>query len=296
MKPPLLTFPHVSGRARLLLPFLLSACLGAAAADRLPAHLYPHTDAFREGMAELRARGITLTDYHIHIRGGMTPQKAVEREEQSGIRSAILENHGREWPICDNARLAAFLDDCARAQVRGKRLPVGIQVNDRDWHRTLDPALFARLDFVLADTMIMGVTAEGKPRRLWLPDVTIENPEAWMSEYVAHNLRILDEPVSILANPTYLPPCISNQYDRLWTEARMRTVIAKAVRRGVALEIQSESPYPKPAFITLAKSMGARFSFGSNNMTDRIKNPERWFDAVRRQDLRPDQLWAPRRP
>jgi histidinol phosphatase-like PHP family hydrolase len=284
------------GARRCFALLLLSAGLSAGAADRLPAHLYPQNDAFRKEMAELRARGITLTDYHIHIRGGMTPQKAAERQEQSGIRSAILENHGREWPICDNARLAAFLDDCSRVQAHGKRLPVGIQVNDRDWHRTLDPALFARLDFVLADTMIMGVTADGKPQRLWLPDVTIENPEAWMKEYVAHNLRILDEPISILANPTYLPPCISNQYDRLWTEARMRAVIAKAVSRGVALEIQAESPYPSPVFITLAKSMGARFSFGSNNKTDQTKNPARWFETLRKHDLRPDQLWTPQRP
>jgi hypothetical protein len=39
----------------------------------------------------------------------------------------------------------------------------------RDWFKQIDPALLKRLDFVLADTMIMGVTPEGKPRRLWLP-------------------------------------------------------------------------------------------------------------------------------
>lgn len=176
---------------------------------------------------------LTITDYHIHIRGGMTVEKAIAREEQTGIRSAVLENFGREWPLASNADLAAFLDGCDRACAGGRRVPVGIQVNDRDWFSVIDPALRTRLDFVLADSMIMGTTAEGKPRRLWLPDVVIEDPAAWMVRYLAHNLQILDEPISILANPTYLPRCIEQQYDALWTESRMRQVIAKAVTHGL---------------------------------------------------------------
>lgn len=274
--------------------FVLAAF--AAARSEPAVHLYPQTEAFREELAAVRACGILLADYHIHIRGGMTPAKAAERQEQSGIRSAVLENHGREWPISNNVALAAFIDDCAGVRADGCRLPVGIQVNDRDWFRQIDPALLKRLDFVLADTMIMGVTAEGKPRRLWLPDVTIDDPEAWMRDYLAHNLRILDEPVSILANPTYLPPCISNRYDQLWTEPRMRQVIAKAVEKGVALEIQAGSEYPKPAFLKLAKSMGATFSFGTNNFDDKTKELSRWFEAIRLLGLTPADLALPKKP
>jgi hypothetical protein len=256
-----------------------------------PPHLYPQTDAFRRQLAAVKARGLTLTDFHIHLRGGMTPEKAAARQEASGIQSAVLENFGREWPLSNNVALATFIDASSHARADGRRLPVGIQVNDRDWFAQLDPALLKRLDFVLADTMIMGVTAAGKPRRLWLPDVTIDDPEAWMKQYLAHNLRILDEPVSILANPTYLPPCISNRYDQLWTEPRMRQVIAKAVEKGVALEVQAGSAYPKPAFLTLAKSMGAKFSFGSNNFDDKTKDLSRWSDAITLLDLQPADLW-----
>jgi len=258
--------------------------------------LYPQTEAFKKGLATAQTRGLTLTDHHIHIRGGMTPEKAALRQEQSGIRSAVLENFGREWPLSNNVALAAFIDTAKQARANGQPLPVGIQVNDRDWFMRIDPDLLKRLDFVLADTMIMGITDEGKPRRLWLPNVTIGDPEAWMKEYMAHNLRILDEPVSILANPTYLPPCISNRYDQLWTEPRMRQVIAKAVEKGVALEIQAGSAYPKPAFLKLAKSMGAKFSFGSNNFDDKVKDPSRWFEAIERLDLRPADLATPKNP
>jgi hypothetical protein len=277
---------------------LLPALLHAESADSRRAtldareHLYPQTADFRAKVADAQARGLTLTDTHIHIRGGMTPEKAAQRQEASGIRSAVLENLGREWPISNNVALAAFIDASSHARANGQRLPVGVQVNDRDWFKQADPALLKRLDFVLADTMIMGVTAEGKPRRLWLPGVTIDDPEAWMREYLAHNLRILDEPVSILANPTYLPPCISNRYDQLWTEPRMRQIIAKAVEKGVALEIQAGSAYPKPAFLALAKSMGAKFSFGSNNFDDKTKDLSRWFEAIERLGLTPADLWS----
>jgi len=281
---------------------LLPALLCAETADSRRAtldtreHLYPQTETFRKQMSDVQARGFTPTDYHIHIRGGMTPQKAAERQEQSGIRSAVLENFGREWPLSNNVALATFIDACSKARADGQPLPIGIQVNDRDWFTQIDPALLKRLDYVLADTMIMGVTAEGKPRRLWLPDVTIDDPEAWMKEYFAHNLRILDEPISILANPTYLPPCLSNRYDQLWTEPRMKQLIAKAIEKNVALEVQAESPYPKPVFLKLAKSMGAKFSFGTNNFNDKAKDLSRWFEAISLIDLRPSDLATPKKP
>lgn len=271
---------------------LVVATAGPGRAEE-PVHLYPHTEAFRQQLASARGRGLELVDYHIHLRGGMTWEKAAQREARSGIRSTVLENFGREWPLADNAALKAFLDANSRALPDGRRLPIGIQVNDRDWFTQIEPAVRQRLDFVLADTMIMGVTAAGKPRRLWLPDVTIDDPAAWMVEYLAHNLRILDEPVSILANPTYLPACIASLYDQLWTEDRMRQVIGKAIARGVALEIQAGSDFPKPAFLKLAKSMGAKFSFGTNNFDDKTKDLSRWFQAIALLDLKPADLWAP---
>lgn len=261
------------------------------------AFLYPSTDAdFKKGMESAKQRGITFTDYHIHIRGGMTPEKAGQRQEASGIRSGILENFGREWPLSNNVALAAFVDSAKRVLAHGKPLQVGIQVNDRDWYQQIDPAQLRRLDYVLADTMIMGVTAEGKPRRLWLPGVTIDDPEVWMEEYMKHNLRILSEPISILANPTYLPPCISNRYDRLWTDVRMKQVIAKAVENGIVLEIQAGSLYPHERFLRLAKEMGAKFSLGSNNFDDKAKSLMRWFENVESLDLHASDLPAPKQP
>ena len=80
------------------------------------------------------------------------------------------------------------------------------------------------------------------PVKLWIVDqYTIDDPQAWMDRYVRHNLRVLSEPITILANPTYLPPAVADKYDELWTDERMRQVIDAAVKNHVALEINASS-------------------------------------------------------
>ena len=256
--------------------------------------LYPRTPVLDLLRQTCRRRGITLTDWHLHIRGGMTPQLAADRELDSGIRSSAMENHGREWEIYDNARLRDFAANARKVSANGHLLPVGIQVNDRDWASQIDPETRAQFDYILADTMIMGKLPSGRDNRLWL-DQTIPDPQAWMNDYLQHNLRILDEPISILANPTYLPKEIAAAHDELWTAERMKAVIAAAVERGVALEIQAGSPFPRPAFLRLPKSMGAAFSFGTNNFDPTPKDLSRWLEAIEWLDLSGDDIWTPER-
>ena len=262
-------------------------------AGEVPDFRYPKNRINERLRAECAARGITITDWHVHIRGGFTPEMAVERERASGIRQSAMENHGREWEIYDNARLVEF---AAAARRANPDMPVGIQVNDRDWYKQIDAATRAKFDYILADTMIMGKLPNGRDKRLWLvKDISeIGNPEKWMDEYVAHNLRILDEPISILANPTYLPAPLNGLAERLWTEERMKAVISKAVSKGIALEIQAESPYPSPRFLKLAKSMGAKFSFGTNNFDSVPKDLTRWLEVIMWLDLKGDDIWTPR--
>ena len=259
------------------------------AADKVANPLYPDNAINRLLRKECEKRCIVITDWHLHIRGGMTPEMAVERENASGIRSSAMENHGREWEIFNNARLVEF---AARARKANPKMPVGIQVNDRDWFREIDAATRAKFDYILADTMIMGKLADGRDNRLWMVK-TVDDADAWMEKYMAHNLQILDEPISILANPTYLPDPLAADYDRLWTEDRMRQLITKAVKRGIALEIQAGSPYPRPKFLKLAKEMGAKFSFGTNNFDPMPKDLSRWLEAIVWLDLRRADIWTP---
>jgi histidinol phosphatase-like PHP family hydrolase len=78
-------------------------------------------------------------------------------------------------------------------------------------------------------------------------------------------VRVLGStPIDIMANFTFLPACIADQYASLWTRERMERVIDAAVEHGVAIEINDRYRIPSPAFIRLARDAGARFSFGSN--------------------------------
>ncbi len=233
---------------------------------------------------------LPFIDFHIHIRGGMTVEKAVERQAVTGISSGVLENLGVGWPLATDEQLTAFIDSAA-----GKPVFVGVQVNDRDWYTKHSPEALKRLDYVLADTMIMAMPDDDSPPvKLWMPELyDIENPDAWMERYMRHNLRVLSEPISILANPTYLPPAVKNLHDRLWTDARMRQIIQKAVEQGIALEIQANSEYPKERFIRMAKAMGAKFCFGSNNFDDKPIDMTRCLEMIEKFGLGKDDLFRP---
>ncbi len=233
---------------------------------------------------------LPFIDYHIHLRGGMTPQKAIDRQAVTGINCGVLRNIGQGWPIETDTQLRAFLES-----VKGLPLFVGLQVNDRDWMDRHSSDLIQRLDFVLADTMIMPMPDDdGEPAKLWLADTyAIADPEAWMVRYMKHNLRVLSEPITILANPTYLPPALEDQYDQLWTDTRMRQVIQAAIDNHVALEINASSQWPHDRFIRMAKEMGAKFSFGSNNFNDAPINMTRCFEAVGKYELVKDDMYVP---
>jgi histidinol phosphatase-like PHP family hydrolase len=249
------------------------------------------------GLTENRMDGICgadlpFIDHHIHLRGGMTVEKAMDRQAVTGINSGVLENLGTGWPIVTDEQLKAFIDNAA-----GKPVYVGVQVNDRDWHTKHAPELLKRLDYVLADTMIMAMPNDDSPPvKLWMPELyKIEDPEAWMERYMRHNLRVVSEPISILANPTYLPPAVKDLYDKLWTDERMKQLIQKAIDNHVALEFQAKSEFPKERFIRMAKAMGAKFSFGSNNFDDKPINMTRCLDAIEKYGLTKDDLFVPQR-
>ena len=260
----------------------LTVAVALSALPLLVAQTLPEpSQRMLEQVARLKAEKIPLTDYHIHIRGGMTPEKAVDWAKKSGIRSGVLENHGREWTLSDNAKLKAFIEDAQKFP----ELLIAIQVNDRDWFNVIDPALRAKLDYVLADTMIM----DGQ--KLWMErEYNIADENAWLERYFAHCMTVVNEPITILANPTYLPDKIKHRYDDFWTEERMSTLIDAAVKNKVALEIQSDTQFPNKKFIELAMRKGAKITIGRNNSDDRPNELKRSLDWLEELNVKPESM------
>ena len=73
----------------------------------------------------------------------------------------------------------------------------------------------------------------------------------------------------------------------------MRQVIQAAIDNNVALEINASSQWPHDRFIRLAKDMGAKFSFGSNNFNDVPIDMTRCFEAVATYGLVKDDMYVP---
>jgi hypothetical protein len=233
---------------------------------------------------------LPFIDFHVHLRGGMTVDKAIARQAATGINIGVLRNIGVGWPIETDDQLEAFLDS-----VVDRPVFVGLQVNDRDWHTKHSPKLLKRLDYVLGDTMIMPMPNDDSPPvKLWEASrYKIDDPESWMERYVRHNLKVLAEPITILANPTYLPPAVKDRYDELWTDARMKRLIQAAIANNVALEINARSGYPSDRFIRLAKQMNAKFAFGTNNFHDKPIGMSRCFEVIERFGLAKRDMYVP---
>jgi histidinol phosphatase-like PHP family hydrolase len=103
--------------------------------------------------------------------------------------------------------------------------------------------------------------------QLWKPGVQIARADEqdFMDRYTDFHAEVMAaEPIDILANPTFLPECLQDKFDALWTPARMRRIIDAAVRYGVAIEINSKYRVPRLPFLRMAKQAGASFSIGSN--------------------------------
>ena len=229
----------------------------------------------------LKEKAIPLTDYHIHIRGGMNYEKAVDWAQKTGIRSSAIENQGRDWPLSNDIAIRAFLED-------GKKFPellIGLQVNNRDWYQVIDPSLLKEFDFILSDTMVM----DGQ--KLWLEDAyKIEDEEAWLLKYFNHNLQILNEPITIFANPLYLPRKMMHHYEDFWTIERQTIIIDTAVKNKVALEIQSNTQFPHIGFMKLAIEKGAKISIGRNNRDDKVNELKRSLDWLEELHVKPGDM------
>lgn len=248
--------------------------------------------SLKKGMADAAKRSIVIYDMHVHPRNGLTPEMAIEREKSTGIKVAVIANHGRGWNIDNDEKLLAFLEKMKKPTVDGKHLLVGVQVNDRDWPSRISPKVLEKFDYVLADALIMK-NDDGSFTKLWKVN-NIENPQKWMEKFFAHNMKILDEPITIFSNPTYLPKCLANQYDELWTDERIEALVKKAVEKGIVLEIQAQCRFQaNPRFMQIAKKHGAKFSFASNNKGTEEVCLDSWFEAIRLGDLNGADIWTP---
>ena len=255
-------------------------------------------DKYRPVLDKAQSTGLELMDYHVHVmKGGkMTSDSVAEYQKYTGLKIGMVENAGKAWLLSDNKKIAQYLDEAEKAAYKAnpakKAFQIGIQINDRDWYSAISPENLARLDYVLADTLVM-MCPDGSPYPLWnLPADCAVDPEVWMKYYFAHCMAVLDEPLTIWADPFYLPSFCRNQFAKLWTEDRVEALIAKAIRNQIAIEIQGASPFPILPFIKSALKKGAKIVMGSNNFDDNPKPLDSWITILSSVSVKSSQLLA----
>ena len=201
-----------------------------------------------------------LVDYHVHLKGGLTLDEAIENAKQRNMKFGIAENCGLGFKVTDDEKLKPFL-----RQLEGKPVYKAMQAEGREWLNMFSPDMIAKFDYAFTDAMTF-TDQRGRRIRLWIPsEVQIDDEQEFMDMYVDKIVSVLSEPINIYVNPTFLPAVIADRYDKLWTPQRMDRVIKAAVKNNVAIEINARYMIPNKAFIQRAKKAGVKFAFGTNN-------------------------------
>jgi hypothetical protein len=205
-------------------------------------------------------------DLHFHLNyegqslanAALVYEKASTLSKERGVIFGIAEEF-----VNDNIKIndSLILDRITLAKKNS--LYLALQVSRRDWLNIFSKEVLKKVDYILADAMIFP-NKDGRMMRIWVPNTQLGEPQEFMELYVAHNLKVLAEPINIWANPTYLPDALKSKYDELWTNARMKSLIDAAIKNNVAIEINSTFKIPNAKFIKMAKTAGAHFTFGSN--------------------------------
>jgi hypothetical protein len=233
--------------------------LPASSAEAAP---MPNVDERYAQILALGKDNFPLVDLHAHLKSGLTVEQALALSRATGMFLGLAVNCGKGFPIETDAGALEFLKT-----LQGWPVFVAMQGEGREWVHMFSKETRAKFDYVFTDSMTWTNPA-GKRMRLWIPEEVEIGPDeqAFMDLLVEKTVGILEtEPIDVYVNPTFLPAAIAARYDALWTEARMTKVIDAAVKSGVAIEINARYKIPSEAFLRLAKSKGAKFTFGTNN-------------------------------
>lgn len=212
-------------------------------------------------ITKLQSVQFPVIDYHVHLKGGLTIEEAVQNSMKLGINYGIAPNCGLTFPVTDDESLYAYMDT-----VRSQPIFRGMQAEGREWVTLFSPEAVAQFDYVFTDAMTW-TDHDGHRMRLWMPDEVYMNDEQeFMEELVSKIEAIMSqEPVDIYVNPTFLPDTIADKYDELWTDERIDRVVKVLADNNIALEINSRYRLPSEKILRRAKEAGVKFTFGTNN-------------------------------
>lgn len=231
-----------------------------------------------------------LVDLHVHIKGDLTIERAIEKSKNDNIQYGIAVNCGIGFPVHSDSGIDSFL----LVMKKYPQFYVGMQAEGREWVKIFSKKAISKFDYVFTDGMTF-TDEKGRRNRIWIKNETwIENEQQFMDYLVKTIVNILNnEPVNIYVNPTYLPEQMADRYDFFWTDERMKAVIDAAIKNKKAIEINNRFRIPSEKFIRLAKQAGAKFTIGTNNVDSNFGRAEYALEMIRKCGLTEKDFWKP---
>lgn len=258
---------------------------------KTPEEMLPKVDDTYRKILELSRANVPVVDFHTHLKGTLTLEQALAKSRADGIFLGLAVNGGKGFPIETDEGVEAF-----RRSMEGQPVFIAMQAEGREWPQLFSPEAAAKFDYVFTDSMTW-TDKNGKRMRLWVKDEVgeIKDPDAFMETLVERTESILrNEPIDIYVNPTFLPAVISSDYEKLWTDARIRRVVTAAKAGQVAIEINNRYQIPSERFLRIAKDEGIHFTCGTNNGgADDLGRMEYCLEMIDKLDLKWQHFWVP---
>lgn len=238
-------------------------------------------------VTKLMKAGFELTDFHVHLKGGLTVEEVVANSQKLGINYGLAPNCGLHFPVTNDESLNQYIE-----QVKGSPTYKGMQAEGREWITLFSPEAIAKFDYVFTDAMTF-TDKKGRRNRIWIPEeVWVDDKQQFMDDLVAKIEAIFSqEPVDIYVNPTVLPTELMAEYDELWTKERMEKVVKVLADNNIALEINARYKTPKAWMIKMAKEAGVKFAFGTNNTGRELGQLEYCIEMISECELKPNDMF-----
>ena len=240
-------------------------------------------------IAELKASGYEIVDYHAHLKGGLTMEELLEHSKKTGIDYGVAFNAGVGFPITNDSTLLANYE-----QYKDYPVYMAMQAEGREWVDMFSKENISTFDYVFTDAMTWTDT-KGRRMRLWMPEeVFVDDKADFMDQLVNQIVGVMtNEPIDLYVNSTFLPDVLQPEYDALWTDARMDKVINAAVANNIGIEINARYKIPSETFIKRAKAAGAKFSMGTNNTGKELGTLDYAIEMIEKCNLEPSDFFKP---
>ena len=217
----------------------------------------PDADAVAIRLGELAKAEFPLINYHIHLKGDLTLEKALAHSRETGVFYGIAANCGLNFPITNDQGINDYIK-----KLEGQPCFIGMQAEGREWPTLFSKAGHRQVRLYLHRRHDDRRSSRQAGRGSGCPTKSISptSRPSWNCSCGRSNRSsTTSRSTSTPTRPT-CPTCSIKEYDALWTPERVKRVIDAAARNGVAIEISNRLKLPKADFIRQAKQAGVKFT------------------------------------